>query len=82
MIVSCSILLKYLLLFTISKYEKSKEITLLLQDGQEKLHNDNKAINENLRLQEIRYEKMKHHAMQQLEMYVFVLSAAVFNFKI
>lgn len=50
------------------KYEKSKETTLQLQDSQDKLYNDNKVINDQLRLQEQRYEKMKSHAMQQLEM--------------
>lgn len=72
-----------LYIFSIRKYEKSKEITLQLQDGQDKLHNDNKVINEQLRLQELRYEKMKHHAMQQLEMYVFhfyLKDFAVFQF--
>lgn len=43
-------------------------MTLQLKDTQDKLVEDIKTITEQLRLQELRYDKMKNHAMQQLEM--------------
>ncbi|XP_053969825.1 mucin-2 isoform X2 [Anastrepha ludens] len=49
------------------KYGKSKEMTLQLKSNEEVLVAEKRQILENLRLQEQRYEKMKNHAMQQLE---------------
>ncbi|XP_054092087.1 transforming acidic coiled-coil-containing protein 2 isoform X3 [Zeugodacus cucurbitae] len=49
------------------KYGKSKEMTLQLKSNEELLVAEKRQILENLRLQEQRYDKMKNHAMQQLE---------------
>ncbi|XP_055847367.1 transforming acidic coiled-coil-containing protein 2 isoform X2 [Episyrphus balteatus] len=49
------------------KYEKSKEMTAQLKSSEEALLAEKRQNLENLRLQEQRYEKMKNHAMQQLE---------------
>ncbi|XP_075145201.1 transforming acidic coiled-coil protein isoform X2 [Haematobia irritans] len=49
------------------KYEKSKEMTCQLKGNEESLIAENRKNAENLRLQEQRYDKMKNHAMQQLE---------------
>ncbi|XP_004537328.1 transforming acidic coiled-coil-containing protein 2 isoform X2 [Ceratitis capitata] len=49
------------------KYGKSKEMTLQLKSNEEALVAEKRQILENLRLQEQRYDKMKNHAMQQLE---------------
>ncbi|XP_067615884.1 serine-rich adhesin for platelets isoform X3 [Eurosta solidaginis] len=49
------------------KYGKSKEMTLTLKTNEEALLAEKRQILENLRLQEQRYDKMKNHAMQQLE---------------
>nr|XP_013114753.1 unnamed protein product [Stomoxys calcitrans] len=49
------------------KYEKSKEMTCQLKANEEGLIAENRKNAENLRLQEQRYDKMKNHAMQQLE---------------
>ncbi|KAI9579236.1 hypothetical protein GQX74_004708 [Glossina fuscipes] len=49
------------------KYEKSKEMTCQLKGNEEALLAEKRRTLENLRLQEQRYEKMKSHAMQQLE---------------
>ncbi|GAB0088244.1 hypothetical protein DMENIID0001_026370 [Sergentomyia squamirostris] len=50
------------------KYERSKQVTLLLKKSEESLIAEKKQYQENLRVQEQRYEKMKSHAMQQLEL--------------
>ncbi|XP_016977274.2 uncharacterized protein LOC108043205 isoform X2 [Drosophila rhopaloa] len=49
------------------KYEKSKEMTSQLKGNEESLLAERKQMMDNLRLQEQRYDKMKNHAMQQLE---------------
>ncbi|XP_017142957.1 transforming acidic coiled-coil-containing protein 2 isoform X2 [Drosophila miranda] len=49
------------------KYEKSKEMTSQLKNSEDTLLADQKQLMENLRLQEQRYEKMRSHAMLQLE---------------
>ncbi|XP_017081694.2 uncharacterized protein LOC108114978 isoform X2 [Drosophila eugracilis] len=49
------------------KYEKSKEMTSQLKSNEETLLAERKQMMDNLRLQEQRYDKMKNHAMQQLE---------------
>ncbi|XP_055699978.1 transforming acidic coiled-coil-containing protein 2 isoform X2 [Phlebotomus papatasi] len=51
-----------------AKYERSKQITTSLKKSEESLIAEKKQCFENLRLQEQRYEKMKSHAMQQLEL--------------
>ena len=51
-----------------SKYEKSKEMTAQLKANEEVLTTQNRQNLENLQAQEQRYEKMKAHAIQQLEM--------------
>lgn len=50
-----------------AKYERSKQLTAKLKSSEEDLKQEKKQNLENLRLQEQRYEKMKSHAMQQLE---------------
>lgn len=50
------------------KYEKSKELTSKLKRTEEVLLAEKQQSAENLRLQEQRYDKMKKHAMQQLQM--------------
>lgn len=50
------------------KYEKSKEMTSQLKRTEEALLAEKQQSAENLRLQEQRYDKMKKHAMQQLQM--------------
>ncbi|KAH8340573.1 hypothetical protein KR059_001434 [Drosophila kikkawai] len=49
------------------KYEKSKEMTTQLKLNEESLQAERKQMMDNLRMQEQRYDKMKSHAMQQLE---------------
>ncbi|XP_037730767.1 uncharacterized protein LOC119561016 isoform X3 [Drosophila subpulchrella] len=49
------------------KYEKSKEMTTQLKNNEESLLAERRQMMDNLRLQEQRYDKMKNHAMQQLE---------------
>ncbi|XP_065365180.1 serine-rich adhesin for platelets isoform X2 [Calliphora vicina] len=49
------------------KYEKSKEMTCQLKESEETLQAEKRKNLENLHLQEQRYDKMKNHAMQQLE---------------
>lgn len=58
----------YLFFFYYRKYEKSKEMTCQLKGNEENLIAESRKNAENLRLQEQRYDKMKNHAMQQLEM--------------
>ncbi|XP_055377984.1 transforming acidic coiled-coil-containing protein 3 isoform X8 [Condylostylus longicornis] len=49
------------------KYERSKQLLAKLKASEEELQAEKKRNLENLGLQEQRYEKMKNHAMQQLE---------------
>lgn len=51
-----------------SKYERSKQLTTQLKDNEEILKNDKIKYMELLKAQEQRYEKMKQHAIAQLEM--------------
>jgi transforming acidic coiled-coil-containing protein 3 len=51
-----------------AKYERTKQIASELKEREEVLLQERKQNAENLRMQEIRYEKMKSHAMAQLEM--------------
>ncbi|KAH8418510.1 hypothetical protein KR009_010844 [Drosophila setifemur] len=50
-----------------AKYEKSKQMTSQLKANEESLQGERKQLMDNLRMQEQRYDKMKNHAMQQLE---------------
>lgn len=58
----------FLLIFKYSKYERTKQIAAELKEREEVLLQERKQNAENLRMQEVRYEKMKSHAMAQLEM--------------
>lgn len=58
----------FFIFFYYRKYEKSKEMTCQLKGNEENLIAESRKNAENLRLQEQRYDKMKNHAMQQLEM--------------
>uniref|UniRef100_T1GES0 Transforming acidic coiled-coil-containing protein C-terminal domain-containing protein n=1 Tax=Megaselia scalaris TaxID=36166 RepID=T1GES0_MEGSC len=49
------------------KYEKNKELLSQVKASEEKLLTERKVEAENLKMQEQRYEKMKSHAMMQLE---------------
>ncbi|XP_064554118.1 uncharacterized protein tacc isoform X3 [Drosophila montana] len=49
------------------KYEKSKEMTSQLKQIEENLLEEKKKLMDKLRQQEQRYEQMKSHAMQQME---------------
>lgn len=50
------------------KYERSKQMTINLQRTEAMQTEQKKQLDETLKQQEIRYEKMKNHAMGQLEM--------------
>lgn len=50
------------------KYERTKQIALDLKEREEQIGSDRKTLTDNLKMQEARYEKMKTHAMSQLEM--------------
>lgn len=50
-----------------AKYERSKQVAATLKSNEEALLAEKKQNLENLRLQEQRYDKMKNHAMQQIE---------------
>lgn len=54
--------------FTCSKYEKSKEMTSQLKKNEECLQEEKRKLMDKLRQQEQRYEQMRSHAMQQMEM--------------
>lgn len=53
---------------TFSKYERTKQIATELKDREEHIISDRKTLTDSLKMQEARYEKMKSHAMSQLEM--------------
>lgn len=50
------------------KYERTKQIAMELKEREEMILQDRKTLTENLKMQEARYDKMKSHAMSQLEM--------------
>ena len=52
----------------IRKYERTKQLALDLKEREESTLQDRKQLMDNLKMQEARYEKMKTHAMAQLEM--------------
>lgn len=49
------------------KYERSKQLTAQLKASESALKVEVEKIHETLRMQEARYEKMKAHAIQQLD---------------
>lgn len=49
------------------KYERTKQVAAELKEREMTLTAEKKALEENLRMQEQRYEKMKNHAVMQLE---------------
>lgn len=50
------------------KYERTKHLTQDLYEREKTIVLDRKTLNESLKMQEARYDKMKSHAMAQLEM--------------
>jgi transforming acidic coiled-coil-containing protein 3 len=54
--------------FYFRKYERTKQIASELKEREESMMTDRKTLQDNLKMQEARYEKMKTHAMSQLEM--------------
>lgn len=50
------------------KYERTKQVATELKDREESILQDRKALTDSLKMQEARYDKMKSHAMSQLEM--------------
>ncbi|CAG9803787.1 unnamed protein product [Chironomus riparius] len=50
-----------------AKYERTKQLALDLKEREEGTLQDRKSLMDNLKMQEARYEKMKTHAMAQLE---------------
>lgn len=49
------------------KYERTKQMASELKDREAVLIAEKRALEESLKLQEQRYEKMKHHAVLQLD---------------
>lgn len=54
--------------FYFRKYERTKQLASELKEREETILQDRKSLQDNLKMQEARYEKMKTHAMSQLEM--------------
>lgn len=50
------------------KYERTKQLASELKASEDALKAEKKMFEENYNLLQQRYEKMKHHAFQQLEM--------------
>ncbi|CRL01670.1 CLUMA_CG014890, isoform A [Clunio marinus] len=50
-----------------AKYERTKQIATELKDREETILQDKKTLIDSLKMQEARYDKMKSHAMSQLE---------------
>ncbi|XP_070493429.1 putative leucine-rich repeat-containing protein DDB_G0290503 isoform X2 [Chironomus tepperi] len=50
-----------------AKYERTKQLALDLKEREESTLQDRKSLMDNLKMQEARYDKMKTHAMAQLE---------------
>lgn len=50
------------------KYERTKQIAMELKEREENIVQERKTLTESLKMQEARYDKMKAHAMSQLEM--------------
>lgn len=57
-----------LLILTCSKYERLKQHARQLNDREKMLIRERQEVSDSLRQQESRYDKMKAHAMTQLEM--------------
>lgn len=56
---------------TYRKYEKSKQMALEVKDSEAKLVEKLEFCQQQMKLQEQRYDKLKNHALSQLEGYVF-----------
>lgn len=56
--------------FNFRKYEKSKQMALEVRENESKLKELCDFSREQMKLQEQRYEKLKNHALTQLEGYV------------
>lgn len=54
-----------------SKYEKSKQMAVEVKDSEAKLVEQIEFCQQQMKLQEQRYDKLKNHALSQLEGYVF-----------
>lgn len=65
---ACHIVIKSFFFFLFSKYERSKQLTAQLKDSEQALRGEVDRAQELLKQQELRYEKMKNHAIQQLDM--------------
>ena len=50
------------------KYERTKQLAAEQKEREEVILQEKKLNADNLKMQEMRYEKMKMHAMTQLEM--------------
>lgn len=50
------------------KYERTKQVAMEFKDREEGILQDRKTLTDSLKMQEARYDKMKAHAMSQLEM--------------
>ncbi|KAG5682010.1 hypothetical protein PVAND_011405 [Polypedilum vanderplanki] len=50
-----------------AKYERTKQLASELKEREESILQDRKSLQDSLKMQEARYEKMKTHAMSQLE---------------
>lgn len=58
-----------------SKYERTKQVATELKEREDRMEQDRQTLTESLKMQEARYDKMKAHAMSQLEMWVSRLIA-------
>lgn len=58
----------FLLIIINRKYERCKQILIGLKTTEEKLKSESKELRETLKQQEIRYGKMKNHAISQLDL--------------
>lgn len=54
-------------LYIYSKYERTKQMAMDLKEREAMLVAEKRILEESLKMQEQRYEKMKNHAVQQLE---------------
>jgi len=64
---SCAIKCRKWNFETCSKYERTKQIANELKEREDVIVKERNALVDNLKMQEARYDKMKAHAMSQLE---------------
>lgn len=62
-----------LLILFHSKYEKSKQLAIEVKDSEAKLVEKLEFCQQQMKLQEQRYDKLKNHALSQLEGYVVIV---------